>query len=344
MVGRYLKNRYEIHARSVNCVQLTPNFNTDLQINLIAPIATTEPTDFFLMNISSAEIPFTAYNFSTNLNNLYFFVDGFNSLVLSQGNYDIAELINLINASALFPFNATYNINTSKITLLNADTITHILNVTNAFTLGLAKSMGFTNATDYTVLSGGSVTGNNCVQLANIRSLYFSSSNLSPSNVITTTINNRTSILDKIPILVNPFEMIMYSPNQTGEFSSRLDGIPIIKTINISVRDQQDILLQLNGANFEFTLLIELYGQNIENVPKIISDRRNDYVEPTQVAIMPKINEYIAPTPIVPVIPQNIPPPVQFPNIIIPPPLIPQNAMISSIDLHNALIQASALF
>jgi len=161
-----LDQSYLIYVRSKDCEQLTNNFNTDMKITFDYAIKRTNANQDFHMSLSTAHIPFTFFQFSSNLDNLIINVDGSSSFVLSEGNYDIYELVNLITLSP-FPYSATYNENTNKITLLNTDTTTHTINFTSS---SLYKNLGFTND-DIIVNANDSITSTGSINLQTIHTL-----------------------------------------------------------------------------------------------------------------------------------------------------------------------------
>ena len=95
-----LAKSFMLHIQSKRVEQLSADFNTDMKINLDAPIRRTNALQDLHLSLSTAHIPFTFYQFSSNLNNLNIFLDGAVSFVLAEGNYDVYEIIALIDASS----------------------------------------------------------------------------------------------------------------------------------------------------------------------------------------------------------------------------------------------------
>jgi len=263
-----LDQSYLIYVRSKDCEQLTNNFNTDMKITFDYAIKRTNANQDFHMSLSTAHIPFTFFQFSSNLDNLIINVDGSSSFVLSEGNYDIYELVNLITLSP-FPYSATYNENTNKITLLNTDTTTHTINFTSS---SLYKNLGFTND-DIIVNANDSITSTGSINLQTIHTLYLHS-DLTLTNVITSETKNISNIIDSINLDVSPFQIISHGYFESAPFSSILDQQEI-RSIGFSLRDQNGRLIQMNNTNFEFSLLIELHNKKDENDIIPISGRRS---------------------------------------------------------------------
>lgn len=263
---------YMIHIRSKDCRELTENFNTDLQINLEAEINKTKPNQDFHISLSSAEIPISYYNFSSNLDNLNIYVDDSVSLVITEGNYDIYELVVLITDSS-FPYSATYNENTGKITLTNTDSTEHIINFSQTNSRGLSKALGF-DREDETVASGGTTTSDGVINLQTIHTIFLHT-DLGTSNVITSEKGNYETILDKIPVKVNPFDIIHYNPYDTAPFRTVLTN-ETISNFRLSLRDQNAKLLQMNSVRFELSILVEIHNKEIINpvIPEPVNTGR----------------------------------------------------------------------
>ncbi|MBL4862972.1 MAG: hypothetical protein JKY09_08160 [Crocinitomicaceae bacterium] len=218
------------------------------------------------MSLSSAQIPWTWYSFSEYLGTNLLEVDssvGSLNLVVPDGNYNIYELVDLIHADSNFPYECTYNANTSKITLTNtvADNTTHIINFGNTTSQGLAKALGFERV-DESIAGSASTISDETVNLQIVHSIFLHSS-LSVGNVITTTHGNYESILDKIPIVASgPFGIINYSPYLSAPFMALLHQNEI-NHFSLQLRDQNGKLLQLNGAHYELTLLVEIVKMKV---------------------------------------------------------------------------------
>ena len=271
-----LAKAFMLHVRSKDVEQLSTDLNTNMRVNLDAPIRRDNALQDIHLSLSTAHIPFTFYQFSSNLENLNIFVDNSSSFVLAAGNYDIFELIALINAS-VFPYSATYNENTNKITLTNTDATSHTIDFSGPDSKGLAKNLGF-SATDVTVAAGGSITSDGSVNLQTIHTLYIHS-DLALSNVITTETKNYTNIIDQINVDVRPFEIISATFYESAPFASVLHQEQI-KSFELSLRDQNGRLLDLNNSNFELSILFEIHNPEIsqpinENPPPQLNRRRS---------------------------------------------------------------------
>lgn len=246
-----------VHIRNKDCLNLTTGFNTHIQVELKEPLERMTGHKFHI-SLSSAEIPYVWYNISSYLvNNKIEISDSSGDVVitLSDGNYDIFDLINDLNANASFPFSTLFDSKTYKVTFTNASVDTKTIRFDLESSKGMAKILGFSE-TMKTVNSSASVTSEGVVNMRPIHSLYLHS-NLAASNVITSQFGAIENIIDKIPLgEVGPSQIITYDPYETAPFTS----IIVIDSINIfelSLRDQNNRLLQLNDVSYEISLLIE---------------------------------------------------------------------------------------
>ena len=246
-----------VHVRSKDCLELVSGFNTEIQVTLAAAIARI-PGHAFHISLSSAEIPYTWYNVSGYLKSAEIMVDSASasSLTVEDGNYDIYELISAINASSSFPYSITYNSKTNKVKLTNTDSTEHEVNFSSENSRELSKMLGF-DRLDRTISAGGQLESDGVVNLRIIHSMFLYS-DLAASNVLTTTFDgNVENIIDKIPLgSANPLEMINYDYYETAPFSSIITT-EAIQTFKLSLRDQNSRLIQLNGARYELSILIE---------------------------------------------------------------------------------------
>lgn len=324
LFSQSLQKSFMIHVRSKDTEQLTSGFNSDMKVNLDAPIRRNNALQDLHLSLSTAHIPFTFYQFSSNLENLNIYVDGSPSYVLSEGNYDIYEIIADITANVTFPYSASYNQNSNKITLTNTDATQHTLNFSGLESKGLGKNLGFSD-TDIVIASGGSATSDGTVNLQTIHTIYLHS-DLALSNVITTETNNYINIIDQINVDVQPFEIISHGFYESAPFASVLNQEQI-KTFQLSIRDQNNRLIQMNNANFELSILVEIHNEQIQE--QISTARRSELLEPPQRGR--RSIENITPLPA----PQLAPQPAPTIPAPAPQPFIPQQFTTPSYTTEN---------
>jgi len=245
------------HRKSISKTRkLIDAYNSNMKIDLQSGISRNNALQDIHLQLNSCEIPHSFYNFSSNLNNINLNVDNSPSLVLTEQHYDIYELVAFITASS-FPYSATFDSQKNKITLTNTDATSHTINFSQTDSQKLATALGF-NQTDRVVGSGSTLTSDNSVNLNTIHSIFVHT-NLTVSNVITTTEGNLRNIIQKIPVKSMFSEIINYNPTENAIFSS-VTNINEIKSLEISLRDQNDILIDFNNVNFEISLLFEIHN------------------------------------------------------------------------------------
>ena len=244
-----------VHIRSKDCTELTTGFNSHLQVELASAIERI-PGHRFHISLSSAEIPFTWYNVSEDLLSQKIEVDSNPSLSLVKGNYNIYDLVTAVTADATFPYSMTYDIKTNKVTLTNTDASDHTINFSSDNSRELSKMLGF-NREDRDLLAGATLDSDGAVNLRPVHSMFLYS-NLAASNVLTSTYGgNIENILDKIPLgNVDPLQVIAYDYYETAPFSTIITT-DAVQSFQVSLRDQNSKLIQLNGARYELSLLIE---------------------------------------------------------------------------------------
>ena len=279
-----IDNSYLLFIRSKEVEQITTNFNSNLKIDLQANIERDNAFQDIHVQLSSCEIPMTFYNFSSNLNNLKLNVNGNESLVLTEQHYDIDELCDFITADSTFKFSATFKPQQNKIILTNTDATAYTINFGNDASKNLAKAIGFKQV-DFTVGANGSIISDNTVNLNTIHSIFVHT-NLSVTNVVTTTSGNFRNILQKIPVNAEFGDMIQYNPYLSSQFSTVLNTNNV-RSLELSLRDQNDILVQFNEGSFELSLLFEIHSKGNEDAPLIESTsggRRSEFTDfiPTQ--------------------------------------------------------------
>lgn len=263
-----------VFIRSKETTQLTPNFNSDMRVDLEANIETTDSLQDIHCQLSSCEIPVSFYNFSSNLKNINLKVNGANSLVLTSQHYDIDELCDFITADNTFKFSCEFKPQQNKVILTNTDNTAYTINFGEESSKGLAKALGF-KTINVSTGAGGSYISDNSINLNTIHSLFVHT-DLSVANVITSTQGNFRNILQKIPVNAEFGNMINYNPYMNSTFSS-LINTQTIRSFQLSIKDQNDVLIDFNNANFELSFLFEIHSKNIEQ--PTMGGRRSDFID-----------------------------------------------------------------
>ena len=336
-----LYKSYKIYIRSKDVLKLDSEFNSAMTINLKAGL-NLHSGEKFRLKLDTCEIPHTFYNVSKNVFNDQIFLDGSFVQLIPEGNYSVYDMIDYLTGISTFPYSCTYNEISSKITLTNTDSTLHVIN----FTDGLAKLLGF-KFEDRTINAGSSLTSFNTINFQSIHSLFVHSS-LSSSNVISTVNNSYENIIGKIPVNRTAYQILSYDPSYS-KFDILLDN-KNISTFDISIKDQNNNLVQFNGTNFEISLLLEIYRQRV--IP-VIETRRSDTVPPPiipqpviepviepvsepvsePVVLEPIVTPFVAPVitqPLTPIVTKSLPIDIPAPNQ-------------SNHELHDAIFAAQAM-
>jgi hypothetical protein len=282
---------YAIHVRSKDCRQLTPGYNTDMVLELNAAIPLLHDSDFHV-SVLNAQIPATWHLFSDEIDNLEIWVDGAPSFVLEEGSYDVWELEALITADS-FPFSAAYNQNSFALTLTNTDSTEHTLSFSSK--PGLPSALGF--PPDDVVVAAGSSHRGGAVNLQTVHSIFVLSRKLASTNVVNSmSLNFDSAVIQKVPVNCRPNEILHYNPEQ-AEFASVVSALTAIRQFDISLRDHNNVLLQLNGSNYELSLLVRVFKRtsgtgrrSIDRrvIPEVNQTTQQDAIPETPVAQIPE--------------------------------------------------------
>ena len=227
------------------------NLNSDFNVTLKNAIEISENQEAHI-NIISAEIPYSFYNISSDLENNVLIFDNTNVLTFTNQDYNITELIDYINADTNFNtlFTTTYNTQKNKITFTNKDTVNpHTIN----FSLSnINKVIGWEeDQSDIVISASGNTESVNVCNLATVHSIMVRS-NLSDANTQSSRSGNST-ILQKISIDMNSGFLIYL--NNSDYRTTSIISATTIDYISIILTNQDDLVLNLNGVNFELTIL-----------------------------------------------------------------------------------------
>ena len=239
-----------LHVRSKDLDQIDDVYNSNFVINLKAPIQAS-PGQAIHVSLISCEIPHSFYCISSDLKNNTIVYDTDSVLTLPNQNYDIDELLRVINADSSFPFTATYGTFTNKLKFTNPTSESHDLN----WNVSLAsKLLGFQPSGYVTVDAGGSVTSDGVVDLATVHSIFIRS-DLSSGNVQSTNGGNST-VLQKVSVDCNPWNVVYF--NESDHITTSVITKSVIDHITVRLTDKNDNLLNFNRVNFEFALRFDV--------------------------------------------------------------------------------------
>lgn len=249
-----------IHIRSKDATILTDGYNSHFRVDLTNPIIIEKGYEGHII-VSSAEIPYSFYLVSDDVeNNKIVYNDGTEkTYTIPSKNYDIDELISTLTDDTNFPFTATFDRPTMKITLTNNSGGSITINWSNTGT-NAEKLLGFSGTADDVVADGASTTSDFVVNLCSVHSIFIKS-NIATGNVQSTRAGN-SSTLQKMSVDVNGFNMIYL--NQDDFRTTTITQTPVIDFIEFRITDQNDNLIQFNNVNFEMSFIINIYKIFIE--------------------------------------------------------------------------------
>jgi len=225
--------------------------NTNFTVQLVSAIECGQDEEIHAQLIS-AEIPNSCYNVSAAVNNNTIVYDTDQVFTFPSKNYDPKELLRVINEDASFPFTVTRDKYTNKLTFTNNTPDSHDLNWTSSLA---RKLLGFGEAADETVASGGTTTSPGLLDLATIHS-FFIKSDLAAGNVLSTRAGQSTT-LQKISVDVNGFGIVYLNTSDYRTVSVLQK--PSISFITFTLTDQNNNLLDLNDINYEFSIQFMIY-------------------------------------------------------------------------------------
>jgi len=267
-------NKFLLFIRSKEVEQINSGLNSNMKIDLDAGIGKLNAFQDIHAQLSSCEIPHSFYNVTGSLANNSLSVNGSADLLFTEKHYDIFTLIDDINSGGSggvsIGLTASFDENKSKVTLANTSGSSMTINF--GVSKGFAKLIGFPEE-DFVISNSSSREGFNVVNLNTIHSLFVHT-NLSLANVLTTTNKNYANILQKIPVNNQFGEVINYNPYLSSQFSSVIQSSEI-KSFELSIRDQNNNLINFNNVNFEISILFEIHQKTSQNtIPQFIQPTR----------------------------------------------------------------------
>jgi hypothetical protein len=249
-----------VHIRSKEATTLTSGYNSHIRVDLQNPIQVEKEHEVHII-MSSGEFPYSFYNVSADVKNNTIIYDTSSTFTFTPKNYDIYSLRDAITDDATFPFSATFDLTTMKLTLTNTDSSPHTINWSNASTTA-DRLLGFGEDSDDTVAAAGTITSEYVVNLCSVHSLYIRS-NIATGNVQSTNTGNST-VLQKVSVDVNGFNMIYL--NQDDYRTTNSSQVPTIDLIEFRIEDQNRNLIQFNNVNFEMSFLFLIYERPFDRL------------------------------------------------------------------------------
>jgi len=249
-----------IHCRSKDATDLSNGtYNTYFRVNITNPISCAIDEELHI-SIMSCEIPYSFYNISAELLNNTLVYNGNSTLTFTSQDYDIDELINFFNQDSSFNaiFSTTYDAQKNKITFTNNTGTNQVINFSQST---INKVIGFSEtASDETIAASQSTASTGVCNLATVHSIMVKCS-VGQGNVISTRAGN-SETLQKISVDVNGNGIVYLNMSDFRQIS--ISQSPIVDTMEFRFTDQNDNLLQLNGCNFEFSMLFEVFPRYVK--------------------------------------------------------------------------------
>ena len=255
-----MSSKQIIHIRSKDVNQLSPGLNTHFNINLKQSIDV-GLKHTALISIIAAEIPYSFYCISNSIGNNKFYYDDSHFTFPNQ-NYDVDSILSQINLNT--PFTASFNEYTCKILFTNEDIVSHTIKMSlsnSTQLLGLSY-----DGDSYVLESGASFSGKGILDLASVHSLLIRC-DLASANIQSSK-NGNSTILQSIPVNVNPYEVI-YLNNSNSITVSEISTHKI-DMISFRITDQNSNLIDMNHVNYEFTLQVEILKNN--NIIELVNE------------------------------------------------------------------------
>ena len=265
-----------LHVRSKDATQQLDGFNTDFKLNLKSPILVKGDEELHI-SLMSAEIPYSFYNISSDLNNNTFYYAE-TLLTFTNQDYSIDDIVDFFNNDAGFSakFTTTYDRQKNKIKFTNISGSSHILQFA---TSTINKVIGYDDTgkqSDITVADGAYSESPYVCNLATVHSILIRA-NIGQANVLST-ISGNSNILQKISVDVNSNGIIYL--NQQDYRQINISQAPIVDHIEFKLTDQNNNLIQLNNVNFEMSLIFQIFPKYSSN--RTIIQPQNTFNVPTE--------------------------------------------------------------
>lgn len=208
------------------------------------------PSDSYIhLSVVSCIIPYSFYNINSSNNVLKYNLIGTEQqfiITVTQGNYNINQLVAYLNSNLGNDMQVSYNSITNKVTFSNNVNEFALINTE------LLKNLGWPEGTSSFYVTN--VTSPNVVNLYTITNINLET-NLVTYN-ITNISNQRTNstILANIPVVTNPGGLIFYE--NLSQYKTNL-YVGELNTLHIRLLDSRGNLVNLNGCDYTITLQID---------------------------------------------------------------------------------------
>ena len=261
----------------INSIDLEHSFSsghtTDFRYNLQTPIICPE-NQKMLISCIGATIPYTFYNIRENINDKLVVSEGpahtNYTITIQPGNYTATslaqELTTKINAQISTPLGTTINIAYQKTTMKFVATFTGVLSGlvfnTQIERKNCSVELGLNDNT-ITTINNFDTFPNVADVNGSIHGLYLRT-DLVSDGVFDSQSKSLSYILARIPIRVNFGGVIFYESFEGVNHKIELDKRHI-SNIRVRLTDERNRLVNLNGLNFNLSILIDFVYKEKSN-------------------------------------------------------------------------------
>ncbi len=197
------------------------------------------PNHSMLLELKSAIFPISMYNINSTNNRLFF--NSHTATIIQEGNYDTVSLLHWCSQN-LSGVTVTFNEQKHKFVFTGSFTL--FTGPNNAL-----KLFGFDDAIDH--VSTSVLTSQNVVDLSGLKNIVLKLPGLN----LGSRSSNQTSgdILAKIPISVNPGEVLFYENNFSVKHQVK---IKLIESLTIIIEDESGNQIDFNGNDYYLELIV----------------------------------------------------------------------------------------
>lgn len=257
--------QFIVHIRSKDA-EREGILNSHLFIDLAEPIKINPLKEEIHQIVLSGEIPYSFYNVSPDVKNDTITYNTNTTYTLPTKNYDINELVNVLTNDNNFPFSATYDIFTMKITLTNTSNSSITINWGSS---SASKILGWDlDSGDDVVGAGATTISDNVIDLATIHSLFIKST--ASTNMVFSTRAGFSQTIQKVSVDVNSGNIIYLNSNDSRQTTILNNNI---EAIDLRITDQNNNLINFNNINYELTIGFLIYPINNINIRNIDTAR-----------------------------------------------------------------------
>ena len=234
----------------------------DTTINSVVRIEPFNEKNIIEMKLLSIDIPNTLYYINSSRGNNIFNIGSggaIYTITLNSGSYTANELVTQLNSMISSYMTIVYSVNTNKMTINNISayniTITFTNNNTGYDSLGVI--LGFIN-NSYNVNVGYSIQSDQVIVIPQEKYFFLS------LNELGDIVNKNKKYVAKLIRDTAIYNTSNYYMNyKIISNSIKLEQPQDIKNLRITLEDELGNILDLNGANFSFTLELTIITNTI---------------------------------------------------------------------------------